>query len=257
MQEKQFTVPEAQPFFHHGGENGILLLHGFTGSAAHMRPLAEALAQAGVTVKTINLPGHAQTPEKMTSVTAEDWLCAAREAVHDLRKMCSHVTVSGLSMGGVISLILAGEGEADRVIPISAPMPAKNPLLPVSGLLAPIVPKLNFGKDKARIAALDQRYDLGYAVCPSVAASQLHRIIQMGKQALPKVTCPLLCIQSHADQAISPKSASNILNGVSSKTREMLWLEDVPHVCTISKEKNTIFQHILDFIVPKARKSAP
>lgn len=48
-----------------GGEHGVLLLHGFTGSAAHMRPLGERLHSQGFTVMGINLPGHAQSMEAM------------------------------------------------------------------------------------------------------------------------------------------------------------------------------------------------
>lgn len=58
-----FDREECRPFYHRGGDNGILLVHGFTGSAAHMRPLADELARRGRTVRTINLPGHAQTEE--------------------------------------------------------------------------------------------------------------------------------------------------------------------------------------------------
>lgn len=54
-----FDREECRPFYHRGGDNGILLVHGFTGSAAHMRPLADELARRGRTVRTINLPGHA------------------------------------------------------------------------------------------------------------------------------------------------------------------------------------------------------
>ena len=60
-----FDREECRPFYHRGGDNGILLVHGFTGSAAHMRPLADELARRGRTVRTINLPGHAQTEEDM------------------------------------------------------------------------------------------------------------------------------------------------------------------------------------------------
>ena len=39
-------------------EVGILLVHGFTGSPASMRPWAEYLNQRGYTVKVPLLPGH-------------------------------------------------------------------------------------------------------------------------------------------------------------------------------------------------------
>jgi esterase/lipase len=40
----RFNHDCCRPFLHEGGEKGVLLLHGFTGSVAHMRPLGDALA---------------------------------------------------------------------------------------------------------------------------------------------------------------------------------------------------------------------
>ena len=42
---------------------GILLVHGFTGSPASMRPWAEYLNQHGYTVTVPLLPGHGTRPE--------------------------------------------------------------------------------------------------------------------------------------------------------------------------------------------------
>ena len=39
--EVDFSSPLCQPYEVRQGEHGVLLMHGFAGSAAHMRPLAE------------------------------------------------------------------------------------------------------------------------------------------------------------------------------------------------------------------------
>ena len=54
-------------------EIGILLVHGFTGSPASMRPWAEYLNQRGYTVKVPLLPGHGTTPEDLNLVKWEEW----------------------------------------------------------------------------------------------------------------------------------------------------------------------------------------
>ena len=41
--EADFSSPLCQPYEVRQGEHGVLLMHGFAGSAAHMRPLAEGL----------------------------------------------------------------------------------------------------------------------------------------------------------------------------------------------------------------------
>ena len=58
-----FDREECRPFYPRGGDNGILLVHGFTGSAAHMRPLADELARRGHPVRRVedytDTMGHA------------------------------------------------------------------------------------------------------------------------------------------------------------------------------------------------------
>ena len=239
----------AQPFFLQGGKHGILMLHGFTGSVAHMRPLGEDLNQAGFTVCGINLPGHGSEPEAMQDVYAEDWIKAAEKALKELHETCTITTVCGLSMGAVIALILGSEGLTDQVVSISAPMPAKNIFLPAAPALQYVMHSIPFKKDRERIMALDQRYDVGYDHCPTCAAVQLQRIIQMGKERLSQIACPLLCIQSHADQSVHPASARHIMEAVKSTNKEILYLENVPHVCTISSARLLIAKRITSFLL--------
>src|SRR5580704_15003176 len=48
----------AEAFSAPGGPDGVLVLHGFTGSPFSMRPLADKLAEAGYAVELPRLPGH-------------------------------------------------------------------------------------------------------------------------------------------------------------------------------------------------------
>lgn len=89
-------------------KSAVLLLHGFTGSPWELRPLAEALAARGHAVTAPLLPGHGGSPEAMMWVGWRDWLGAADDA---LRALEAHgyerIAVGGLSMGALLSLILA------------------------------------------------------------------------------------------------------------------------------------------------------
>ena len=77
---QDFSSPQAQPFDFPEGDHGILLIHGFTGSPAHMRLLGEGLKDKGFAVRGILLPGHGQTPEALGKVKWQDWLLASRQA---------------------------------------------------------------------------------------------------------------------------------------------------------------------------------
>ena len=130
----------------HGG-NGIVLIHGFCGSARQMRFLAEGLHQAGYTVSVPLLPGHGSTIQHMRASTFRQWHDCARSAYAELREECSSVAVAGHSMGGVLALLLAEEYPVDAVITLSAPMHlsgARGLLSPFSFLAAPFIPYLRW-----------------------------------------------------------------------------------------------------------------
>lgn len=84
----------------------VLLLHGFTGSPWELRPVGEALAARGAHVVCPRLPGHGTVPEAMLWSGQAEWLQAATKALESLRS-ARRVAIVGLSMGGLLGLILA------------------------------------------------------------------------------------------------------------------------------------------------------
>ncbi|MDP1828789.1 MAG: alpha/beta fold hydrolase [Archangium sp.] len=83
-----------------------LLLHGFTGSPWELRPVGEALAARGLHVVCPRLPGHGTTPEAMLWAGMREWLEAATAALESLAG-ARRVVVIGLSMGGLLAMVLA------------------------------------------------------------------------------------------------------------------------------------------------------
>jgi carboxylesterase len=228
-----------KPFLHEGGEKGVLLLHGFTGSVAQLRPLGDALAELGYTAMGINLPGHATTEREMARTGWQDWLSASRDALVELRRHCAIVTVAGLSMGGLLSLLLAADGLSDACVTLSTPMAVQNPLLPISRLAAPFWSHITWMNDPQR-AELNDAYDFGYSGFPTRCAADLHRLIRMTRHNLRNVVCPVLAVQSEGDRSLWPGRADFILEGVHSDQKRKLILTHAPHVCTLSTELPTI-----------------
>src|SRR5207244_11931638 len=106
--------PGAEPFRLGAGPAGALLLHGFTGSPASMRPLGEFLAADGVTVAGPLLPGHGTADwNDLATATVDAWTAAADGGL-DTLAACETVTVVGLSMGAGLAIDLAAR-KPDRV----------------------------------------------------------------------------------------------------------------------------------------------
>lgn len=242
--ERDFSDAVCQPFSFRGDDHGVLLLHGFTGSAAHMRLIGEGLHARGFTVEAINLPGHARSLEAMAQTGWQDWLDAAKEAFLRLDKTCKYVSVAGLSMGGCLALLIAQTLQPTAIATISAPMGVLNPLLPFAGIAAPFVRRIMWRSREGSPYPLDERYDYGYPGFPTRCGSDLNRLIRQARRDLHAVQCPVLVVQSRQDETITSDSAEVILNGVSSEKAGVLWLENVPHVCTISPEHERIAQEI-------------
>lgn len=242
--EHDFQAEVCQPFEWEGESSGgkrhgVLLLHGFTGTAAHMRTLAEELHARGFTVMGINLPGHASSMDDMAGKTWQDWLEAAKAAFMKLQARCDYVSIAGLSMGGCLTLILAEQMQPTAIMPISAPMGTRAPLW-LANLLSPVMKTIWWKVRDGEADPVDERCDIGYPGFRSSCAVHLNRLMQMARRDLHAVTCPTLIVQSHADTTITTDSADTILKGVSSERKGILWLERAPHVCTISQDVGRI-----------------
>ena len=68
-----FRFPAAHP-----SEIGALLIHGFMGSPKELRPIGEHLAEAGINVHGILLPGFGTGISRLATVRRTEWLEAAR-----------------------------------------------------------------------------------------------------------------------------------------------------------------------------------
>ncbi len=110
-----------------GGPHGALVLHGFTGSPVSMRPLAEAMADAGFAVEMPRLPGHGTAVADLVETGWDDWLTEADRTLTALQARCQggRVVVAGLSMGGALTAALAeGHPELAGIVLINAPVAA-------------------------------------------------------------------------------------------------------------------------------------
>lgn len=237
----------AQPFFFEGNEGGCLLIHGFTGSPAHMRLLGEALHRQRYTVSGILLKGHGTCLEDMAKTGWNDWLNDAKEGYDRLCKKCSKVHVIGLSMGGILSLILAENYPVDKVISIASPIRVYDRLLPFACVMKHFK-RFNTWKKSEPMQGEAAEYDIAYSGLPVNGAASLYNLMKTAEKHLSKITCPAFIIQSRIDGIVKPESAEIIYNSISSTHKELLWLEHSKHVCTIGSERDIVYDNIVTFL---------
>jgi carboxylesterase len=105
-----FSEPEHQPFLWEGERPGaVLLVHGFPGTPADLRPLGEALAAQGWTVSAPLLPGFGPGIVTLPGRRFSEWVDAVREELAALRAGHGRVVVVGHSLGGAVTLLATSQ----------------------------------------------------------------------------------------------------------------------------------------------------
>ena len=240
-------IPGAEPFLFEGGDTGVLLSHGFTGTTQSMRPLGEALAAAGFTVSGPRLPGHGTSPEDMARTGARDWVGAIDMALAALQERCSAVFMAGLSMGGTLTLLSAARhaGVIRGAIPINAMVQADSPDL--AAMAFGTDPAGSFPGIGSDIKDPSQR-ELAYPVVPFPCVAELYGLAGVTRDLLPRVACPVLVIQSREDHVVKPTNARLIASALGSGRVELLWLENSYHVATLDGDAGLIAERLIGFV---------
>ena len=242
----------AKPFAFPGGKTGALLLHGFTGTPGHMRPLGERLRAAGYTVRAPLLPGHGTTLEDMNRVSWRDWLACARSEYASLRGDCEKVVVMGLSMGGTLATLLAEEYPVDGLALFAPCIRMRQRSAPLARVAALAKPYVRWPGDRRAevVPGYDElkEYNCGYSGIPVGKAYDLYRLVARANMSLFAVTAPTIVFQGRLDTTVDPRGAERLIAGVSSEQKELVWLEKSRHLCTIGPERETLFAGTLAFM---------
>lgn len=241
------VMPGAEPVFLSGGETGVLLCHGYTGTPQSMRYVGERLAElGGHTVSIPRLPGHGTHLEDMARSTAHEWLGEVRRAYKELAEQCERVFVMGLSMGGTLALSLAGTHEDVRgVIAVNAPLFLNNPLF-AEAALADGTPEF-LPKVGADIKRTDSD-ELSYDGTPMATGIQLYALMATARELLPRIRCPLLALYSREDHVVPPENGDYLLGRAASPDKRLLMLEDSYHVATLDNDRDRVVSETLAFL---------
>ncbi len=240
-------MPGAEPLSATGSDVGVLVVHGFTGNPATMRPLAEALVDAGFTVEMPRLPGHGTTVEDMMTTSWADWSGAAEAAYTHLAARCRTVVVAGLSMGGTITAWLASRHpEIAGIVCINPAVAAREPevkemvrmMLDAGETLSP-----GIGSDIADPDASEPAYE----GTPLACALSMFEALDDLQPRLADITSPLLLMTSPEDHVVEPASSDHLAASVSGPV-ERVSLDRSYHVATLDYDKDLIAERTIAFV---------
>jgi carboxylesterase len=239
-------VAGAEPFSASNGQDGVLVIHGFTGSPRSMRPLAEAFADAGYSVELPLLPGHGTSLEDMLETTFADWSGGAEEAYQSLAARCNRVMVAGLSMGGTLSLWLAEQHPEITGLVLVNPLVEQG----AESFYEMLHGILDAGMD--RIPAVGEDIALEGVTEGAYEATPVKPLLSLMDAAgevssrLGEVSCPVLLLSSRSDHVVPPSNGDLIVERVAGPV-ERVWLERSFHVATLDHDQAEIEQRAVEF----------
>jgi len=236
----------AEPFFFPGNKKGVLLVHGYTGTPAEMRELGEKLNKDGYTTMGIILPGHGTKPEDIIGVTWEDWYAAVEAAFHKLSESCTEISVMGMSMGALLTLLAGSRLPVKRIVLMSTPIYLFDWRIPFMWILKYF---MNSTKKRARIIDAEERFNVSYDCLPVAGVEQVLELMKYCiDSVISSVRVPCLIMQSEIEHTVRPISAKFIYENISSKIKKLVWFEHSKHVLTLYEERDKVYETIKAFL---------
>lgn len=222
-------------------------MHGFTGSPATMRPVAEALVGAGFTVSAPRLPGHGTTIDDMVTTRFSDWAAAVTDAYGELDRACERVAVVGLSMGATLTCWLAARHrDIDGIVCIN---PLVEPAEPALMELVQLM--LDAGETVGQGVGADladpEASEIAYAGSPLAPALSLYQALDELQADLPRIACPVLIMTSTDDHVVHPHNSDH-LAGLVSGPVERVTLARSYHVATLDHDREEVAARTVAFM---------
>jgi carboxylesterase len=248
-------IPTAEPFLLLGDRSkpACLLIHGFTGTPKEMRWMGEYLNKNGYTCLGVRLTGHATDPEDMIRSNWTDWTASVEDAFSLLRGLTDRIFLGGISMGGVLSLLMSTRLPVRGVVAMSTPYKLPDdPRLRKIDWIARIVPYMPKSDEEPGAGWFDKeafKDHISYPQNPVRSIGQLNQLLGEMRAALPKVDVPVLLMHSKDDTYVLPDNMEMIfadLTGTSDRTK--LYLTGSGHVVTRDAARHQVFESALEFL---------
>ena len=244
----------ANPFALGAGPDACLLLHGLTGSPAEVRPVGEALAQAGFRALAPLLPGHGTSAADLYTVTRDDLIRAATEALLSLAG-ARRIYLCGLSAGALLSIHLASKSWMHEGLPEFSSIALMAPAIEFSGatwLFTDVIgrlPALPFMLDKGRrdVQGAQPVDDGSYTAIPMRWGPELHALSQEALKLAHRVRAPALILHGARDGTVSPAGARRLAKELASVRKEVRILPNSGHVLPLDIESAEVCREIVQF----------
>lgn len=239
----------------------VLCVHGFRSTPADFGPLPDALAERGLFVRAMRLPGHGTSAAELASTRWETWVEAVRDEYAALRERHDQVHVVAFSMGAACALVALADDQPDRLA-LVAPYFRVTPRWwlvarpeswnEVARVFADFV---DTGPQIHGISDPELAEDfLFYRVLPLAAVSESAAVAERARdrELLAAYHCPTLAIVSTNDSVADPRAAKSAFEALGSTESSLVELTESDHVLLWDVESRAVVDAIVPFLTQNA-----
>ncbi len=184
----------------------------------------------------------------MNRARYRDWIASAEDGYHMLRSHCDRLFLMGLSMGGVLSFVLAARFSVDGVVAMGTPYKLPDdPRLPFArwiSLLWPKVPK----PESRRHAGEEWPRHVTYDHLPTRAIAELNVLLREMRRNLSEVTVPTLLMHGLEDSAVDAEAMERIHERLGTPTVQVVVVEESGHLIPVDDQRERAFAEISQFV---------
>lgn len=259
-----FAAPETGP-----ERIGMLILHGFMGSPASSRPMAEFLAQQGITCHCPLLPGHGHLPYKIHRLSRRQWLAEAEEGLDFLRQHCDQIFITGHSMGAVLGAHLAVHNPDICGFVMLAPLydlPDWRIKLVAVGrfFMKWFYPLKSQHAERdifvGRVRDYDPTIDVNdpklqdwlveASRLPLDGLDEMRKMAALGRKLWPRLRLPVIIFQGGSDPAVNAGNTEKLFQKLSTPDKEMKFFPQVGHelMRPVEPIHRKVWQKVLEFV---------
>lgn len=234
--------------YYPGNKVGVLLLHSLSGTPQRLEFLAKALSRANFTVLAPCLSGHGTDPSRLFDAHYSQWLGEVNDSIKRLKAICEKVYIIGDSLGGGLGAVASLSNSVSGIITMSTPIIYRRHRLWNIVL-----------KTIGRLMEFYVKKESGYKSYQKVPVKIIHQAYKFTnaevKEAISKITVPVMIIQGEKDPIVHPKSAQYIFDNIKTDKKELIWVKDGEHSLATGGEREKIFNEIIEFINRQTKMS--
>jgi carboxylesterase len=243
--------PLAKPEFWFGQKHmpAILLVHGFTGSPYELRYLGSYLAEQGYTVSIPRLPGHGTNREDFLLTGWRDWYRKVVDSYLELKQHTPTVYCAGLSMGGVLTLLLASQFPIERIMVAAPAVDVFDKNIRLTPFIAPFLPSIQKAyepdpADPPDLQELRMRYQTFMWIKPG---AELNRLINITRNRLRLIKAKTLVYVSEGDKTVPTLAAKRIERALPAELVKTKILTNSNHLITCNVDKEFVASETLQW----------